>query len=273
MLAAIVSTLADRDGRRRRPGPGARLRARRLRRAVLDLVPAAPHLGTDLRSAGAARVWPRPRLIMAGVRMGEMVVSADPADELVALGLGSCIGLAIVDRPARVAGLAHIVLPESRDKTEPARQVRRHRRAGADRAAAQRRRRRAPAGGGDRRRRADVRDERRARHRPAQRDRPSAPRWPGPASRCAPRETGGNQGRTVRIAVGDGRVTVRVAGQPAVTVLEGKVRRGGGGGAIRVPSAPRIGATPPTGGSTRGPRLTGGAIRGPRAALGIGAWR
>ena len=53
---------------------------------------------------------------MAGVRMGEMVVSKNPKDELVALGLGSCIGLAIVDRTAGVAGLAHIVLPESNDR-------------------------------------------------------------------------------------------------------------------------------------------------------------
>ena len=53
---------------------------------------------------------------MAGVRMGEMIVSRDPNEELVALGLGSCIGLAIVDRTAGVAGLAHIVLPESNDR-------------------------------------------------------------------------------------------------------------------------------------------------------------
>ena len=50
--------------------------------------------------------------------MGEMVVSSDPNDELVALGLGSCIGLAIVDRTAGVAGLAHIVLPESNDRAD-----------------------------------------------------------------------------------------------------------------------------------------------------------
>ena len=55
---------------------------------------------------------------MASARMGEMVVSSDPHEELVALGLGSCIGLAIVDRTAGVAGLAHIVLPESNDRGE-----------------------------------------------------------------------------------------------------------------------------------------------------------
>jgi chemotaxis protein CheD len=47
--------------------------------------------------------------------MGKMAVSCDTDDELYALGLGSCIGLAVVDRLARVAGLAHIVLPTSSD--------------------------------------------------------------------------------------------------------------------------------------------------------------
>jgi len=52
--------------------------------------------------------------------MGELAVSASPGDELVAIGLGSCIGLAIADREAGVAGLAHVVLPESMGKREPA---------------------------------------------------------------------------------------------------------------------------------------------------------
>lgn len=45
--------------------------------------------------------------------MGEMVVSAHPGDELCAIGLGSCIGLALADRQTGVAGLVHVVLPES----------------------------------------------------------------------------------------------------------------------------------------------------------------
>lgn len=52
--------------------------------------------------------------------MGELAVSGTVGDELVAIGLGSCIGLALVDRTAQVAGLAHVVLPESAGKTEPA---------------------------------------------------------------------------------------------------------------------------------------------------------
>ena len=47
------------------------------------------------------------------VRMGELAISDTPGDVLVSLGLGSCIGLALVDKLAGVAGLAHIVLPEA----------------------------------------------------------------------------------------------------------------------------------------------------------------
>jgi chemotaxis protein CheD len=48
------------------------------------------------------------------VRMGELAVSADPAAHLVTIGLGSCIGVVIVDRLRRVAGLAHVMLPQAR---------------------------------------------------------------------------------------------------------------------------------------------------------------
>jgi len=47
------------------------------------------------------------------VRMGELAVSSAPGHVLVSLGLGSCIGLALIDRRMGVAGLAHIVLPQS----------------------------------------------------------------------------------------------------------------------------------------------------------------
>ncbi|MGH2928188.1 MAG: chemotaxis protein CheD, partial [Solirubrobacteraceae bacterium] len=43
-------------------------------------------------------------------------MSATPTEELVARGLGSCIGVAIVDRSAGIAGLAHVVLPDSDGK-------------------------------------------------------------------------------------------------------------------------------------------------------------
>jgi chemotaxis protein CheD len=47
------------------------------------------------------------------VRMGELAASAVADDVLVSLGLGSCIGLALLDRRVGVAGLAHVVLPAS----------------------------------------------------------------------------------------------------------------------------------------------------------------
>jgi chemotaxis protein CheD len=56
------------------------------------------------------------------VRMGELAASASAADVLVCVGLGSCIGLALVCRDGRACGLAHIVLPESggREAERPA---------------------------------------------------------------------------------------------------------------------------------------------------------
>jgi len=47
--------------------------------------------------------------------MGEIEVSVQTGEELVARGLGSCIGLALIDRLSGVAGMAHIVLPEAPD--------------------------------------------------------------------------------------------------------------------------------------------------------------
>jgi chemotaxis protein CheD len=47
------------------------------------------------------------------VRMGELAVSAASGEVLVSIGLGSCIGLALVDRSRSIAGLAHVMLPSS----------------------------------------------------------------------------------------------------------------------------------------------------------------
>jgi chemotaxis protein CheD len=52
------------------------------------------------------------------VRMGELAVSRVPGHVLVSLGLGSCIGLALVDRKLGIAGLAHIVLPQSQAQAQ-----------------------------------------------------------------------------------------------------------------------------------------------------------
>lgn len=47
------------------------------------------------------------------VRMGEQAASAAADDVLVTIGLGSCIGLALIDSARGLAGLAHVMLPES----------------------------------------------------------------------------------------------------------------------------------------------------------------
>lgn len=51
--------------------------------------------------------------------MGELAVSSTPGEELVAVGLGSCIGLVLIDRQSGTAGLAHILLPDSQGKPGP----------------------------------------------------------------------------------------------------------------------------------------------------------
>lgn len=53
------------------------------------------------------------------VRMGELAASASAGDVLVSLGLGSCIGLALLDRRLGIAGLAHVVLPASSGNAGP----------------------------------------------------------------------------------------------------------------------------------------------------------
>jgi chemotaxis protein CheD len=45
--------------------------------------------------------------------MGELTVSSTPEDELLTIGLGSCIGVAVVDRARNVAGMAHVMLPDA----------------------------------------------------------------------------------------------------------------------------------------------------------------
>jgi chemotaxis protein CheD len=159
--------------------------------------------------------------------MGEMVVSNDPNEELVALGLGSCIGLAIVDRTAGVAGLAHIVLPESNHRGEQVGKfadtavpelIARMRKAGA----VERRFETAIAGGArmfEMNGGLDIGSRNEAAVRAAL----------GKARiTIKAAETGGNTGRTVKISVGDLLVIVRSAGQPPETLLDGRGPRAAG---------------------------------------------
>lgn len=55
------------------------------------------------------------------VGMADMKVSADPDATLATYALGSCIGLAVHDPVARVAGLLHFMLPDSNLDKEKAR--------------------------------------------------------------------------------------------------------------------------------------------------------
>jgi chemotaxis protein CheD len=50
------------------------------------------------------------------VRMGEIAATQHAGDVLVGLGLGSCIGLVLVEDRGSVAAMAHVVLPESNGK-------------------------------------------------------------------------------------------------------------------------------------------------------------
>lgn len=44
--------------------------------------------------------------------LGEQAISRNPDDVLVAYGLGSCLGISMIDPVTRVTGLIHAVLPE-----------------------------------------------------------------------------------------------------------------------------------------------------------------
>lgn len=54
------------------------------------------------------------------VGISEYVLSADPADVLVTYSLGSCVGLALHDPVAGVAGLLHAMMPLSTSNPEKA---------------------------------------------------------------------------------------------------------------------------------------------------------
>jgi chemotaxis protein CheD len=161
---------------------------------------------------------------MANVRMGEMSVSAAADDELVAIGLGSCIGLAFLDRRAGVAGLAHVVLPESNGSAGPAPKF-------ADlavpellavvqRAGARKERLEVVLVGGAKMFSLGAGLDIGARNDAAVRQAVSEHRL-----RIAATETGGNSGRTMQVAVGAGTVSVHVAGGKPVTILGGDGRR------------------------------------------------
>lgn len=56
---------------------------------------------------------------MSSVGLGEYSVSHDPTDVLIAFGLGSCLGIGMYDPVAHVGGLIHVVLPEQKAGNDP----------------------------------------------------------------------------------------------------------------------------------------------------------
>ena len=173
-----------------------------------DCCAVVPDVPDRRRRRRAARA-PRPGAVTAAGdhgadgRAGRL--GRDPGDVLVSLGLGSCIGVALVDRAprrrrarprdaARVAGRGATTPGHFADTAVPAllAQIERARRA------------RPRAGGGARGRRADVRARRRRRSTSARATRPpcasalAALRLPVVAA-----ETGGSRGRTIRVDVDD----------------------------------------------------------------------
>ncbi len=54
------------------------------------------------------------------VGVADMIVSADPEDEIVTHALGSCLGITVYDPVARVGGMLHVMLPLSSVNVERA---------------------------------------------------------------------------------------------------------------------------------------------------------
>jgi chemotaxis protein CheD len=156
------------------------------------------------------------------VRMGELAVSASTVDVLVSLGLGSCIGPALLDRQTGVAGLAHVVLPDSGGHARDQNPFKFADHAVPEliervvRLGARRPKLGAVLVGGasmfaissttlevGQRNEAAVREQLKARGIPV-----------------IATETGGNRGRTIRVYVTDTRVTVRSAGGQDTDLLQ-----------------------------------------------------
>ena len=157
---------------------------------------------------------------MPSARMGEMVVSDTPGDELVALGLGSCIGVVMIDRLSGVAGLAHIVLPESAEHVgQPGKfadtaipeLIAQITRAGGRRG----RLRVAMAGGASMFGRSHGLDIG-ARNTTA-----VSAALAAALLHLEATETGGVHGRTLRVDVGAGEAVVRIAGREPIVLLAG----------------------------------------------------
>jgi chemotaxis protein CheD len=157
------------------------------------------------------------------VRMGELAASSESGHVLVSLGLGSCIGLALLDRHRGKAGLAHVVLPQSQGHggTENAMKFADHAvpelleqvlALGARRNALEA----VLVGGASMFAASSASLEVGQRNDAAVREQLVKLRIPVVAE-----ATGGNRGRTIRVEVGSGSVVVREAGGKNAELLPG----------------------------------------------------
>jgi chemotaxis protein CheD len=155
---------------------------------------------------------------MENVRMGELAVSSREGDELIAIGLGSCIGLALIDPQAGVAGLAHVVLPHAQGSDGPPSkfgdQVVTEMISHLERAGAVRRRLIAIMIGGARMFSLGASLDIGARNVASVRDALKAARI-----RIHAEETGGSRGRTARVVLGHG-VSSQLAGGERTSLLD-----------------------------------------------------
>lgn len=159
------------------------------------------------------------------VRMGELA-TVQGSGVLCTIGLGSCVGVALVDRSTSIAALAHVVLPESEGRVDPGGKF-------ADTAVpklledilglgARRTRLEAILVGGARMfptRTAGPHAEIGERNQQGVREALRVQRVPVVAHAL-----GGTQGRTVRVDA-EGRVRVRTAGNPESVLYDGAPAR------------------------------------------------
>lgn len=149
------------------------------------------------------------------VGLGEIQVSRDPQDQLVAYGLGSCVAVAVHDPVARVAGLLHAVLPERPREGAPlcSKYVDTGIQALLERVEAmgalRSRLRVCMVGGANMLTLANAGLALNIGERNIAMARSTLA---GLRLRVAAEDVGGNKGRTVRLSVADGRMTVRVLG-------------------------------------------------------------
>jgi len=150
------------------------------------------------------------------VGLGEIKISRQPTDILVAYGLGSCVGVGVYDPFARVAGLLHAVLPEHLNNTDnSAKYVDTgiaELLAGVERAGALRMRLTVRLAGG-----AHMLNAPGFKQALNIGERNVAAALVALAAlnlKIAAQDVGGNLGRTVRLYVGTGRLTVRAMGSP-----------------------------------------------------------